>query len=749
MQYGGDTVAPMLGSVQLEYSPLCIYRDAIRRVSVSGCRSVQFFPAISNDGSSISSASSSTLDYSSTRSISYDGDLFFSGRGGTDPDGFQELRDIALQMIHDGYLKGLIKAFRGVSSPSVAVNHGGLFRGPDPDELLLRSWFSELDVEWVLRTGKFVDISMVMRLEDGCVSLQDLMERWIRALKTMVQVLCITHQELRTTVPTVGVVRNAIRYLRIDFAAGKKAKPEEEEARFARFAEVSILKMLAFVDAVATAALNDQQAPQTLPGMLRVYSCIVDDSSAILAMFEDASNTGTASMFEDMNCIFLEKRKKLSGVILIMMEKVRVSFLINDSWQVSLVEPEGVHRSTKLMMNYIILLSRNEGALNSVLQDQQRFRMFLAETDYYPNSVVILIKDMISCLEKQLEKVNTRSGPGLRYIFLMNNCSFISQKVSSLLLPSWTEDHKIQRSRKRIARERIPSMEDYINQPDPNLLQKIETDSNLDGLVRIQRYIEAYLDASWNPVLSCLYLPYGIQGCRGALAKFKSEFKRTYVVQKMWKVPNPELRKRLRKAIVEKVISGYNMYLVDRTTMGNHNRSTPGSTPNELEEMLEEMLSPWSLLLPSWTPIDESRIHRYMETYVDISWGPVMSCLYVDTYYGLRKYSSLARFELEFQKTYATQKFWKVSNPELMQRLRKAMIEKLPQVLLTEQTTRGKSNTPPKDTPLELEELLEELFEGYWKYILHIRKGNVSYENQINIVGMQIKTFGEPNINVT
>jgi hypothetical protein len=277
-----------------------------------------------------------------------------------------------------------------------------------------------------------------------------MMERWIKALKIMVQVLCITQQELRARRPTVAVggVRKAIWHFML-LATGKMAEREQEAAQFVRFAEASILRMLDFVDAVADAALNDDQAPETLPGMLQVYTCVVDDSPAVLALFEEASMT--SSMFDAMNSLFLRKMNRLSDAIWSMMEKVRASFVTDDSWRVSSAEAGGVHKTTRLMMNYIMLLSRNERALSLILQDQQRH--LSPQPDYYSSSVDILIKDMISCLEKQLEKTsNFISDPGLRYIFLMNNCSFISQKVSSLLLPSWTlfEDYKMDRPKKRL-----------------------------------------------------------------------------------------------------------------------------------------------------------------------------------------------------------------------------------------------------------------------------------------------------------
>jgi len=327
--------------------------------------------------------------------------------------------------------------------------------------------------------------------------------------------------------------------------------------------------------------------------MLLVYTCVVDDAPAVLALFQEASMT--SSMFDAINAVFLRKMNRLSDAIWSMMEKVRASFVRDGCWRVSSAEAGGVHKTTRLMMNYIMLLSRNERALSLILQeDQQQQQQHLShQPDYYSSTVDILIKDLISCLEKQLEKAsNFISDPGLRYIFLMNNCSFISQKVSSMLLPSWTlfEDYKIERPKKRDSRERPSPMEDYVNQPDPNLQEQIQMDSNLDGLLMIQSFIEAYLDASWEPVMSCLYydIPRGFLKLGGRLDKFECEFHKTYTMQRQWKVPNPELRKRLRKAVIEKVIPGFSKYLAERTTKAKSNRP-PKNTALELEELLEEL----------------------------------------------------------------------------------------------------------------------------------------------------------------
>jgi hypothetical protein len=51
----------------------------------------------------------------------------------------------------------------------------------------------------------------------------------------------------------------------------------------------------------------------------------------------------------------------------------------------------------------------------------------------------------------------------------------------------------------------------------------------------------------------------------------------------MWKVPEPELRRILCKAIIEKIIPGYTKYIEDNKI------TNPKFSPHELKEMLQEL----------------------------------------------------------------------------------------------------------------------------------------------------------------
>jgi hypothetical protein len=156
-----------------------------------------------------------------------------------------------------------------------------------------------------------------------------------------------------------------------------------------------------------------------------------------------------------------------------------------------------------------------------------------------------LVSELVSCLE---EKLITKSqlflDKSLRFLFLLNNSNFIWDKLKY----------------------------SYIKVNVAAVTRKVE------------QYIESYIEVSWASMLSCLSNPTPL--CLGRnhspLSKFESEFQKTYTTQKLWKVPDPELRKRLRKAVIEKIIPDYTRYIEDSKVIN------PKFTPQELEEMLQE-----------------------------------------------------------------------------------------------------------------------------------------------------------------
>ncbi|TVU12531.1 hypothetical protein EJB05_46182, partial [Eragrostis curvula] len=105
-----------------------------------------------------------------------------------------------------------------------------------------------------------------------------------------------------------------------------------------------------------------------------------------------------------------------------------------------------------------------------------------------------------------------------------------------------------------------------------------------------------------------------------------------------------------------------------------------------------------------------SKIENYLQSYLHVSWAPVLSCLSCNTTFFLGRSTPLCKFESEFMRTYTTQKLWKVPDPTMRGMLRKAIVERV--VPEYRKYMENNNVTTPRITLQELEEMLQELFEG-------------------------------------
>ena len=116
---------------------------------------------------------------------------------------------------------------------------------------------------------------------------------------------------------------------------------------------------------------------------------------------------------------------------------------------------------------------------------------------------------------------------------------------------------------------------------------------NLRLRLEWKKYMDSYLDVSWGHVLSCIpksRFPGPIHRWinTSSLVKFESAFHKTYQTQKLWKVPDPQLRDELRTVITQRVVSGYRSYLEEHPELEKH-VGRESSSPEVLEEMLGEL----------------------------------------------------------------------------------------------------------------------------------------------------------------
>ncbi|CAL4982378.1 unnamed protein product [Urochloa decumbens] len=384
---------------------------------------------------------------------------------------------------------------------------------------LVDRWLSELGVGWVLDLAD--DASAGTSLLPRAQ--RNLTENWIRALNEITRY---------TGAFVLGPVQ--------------------------LFKEI-ILTMLRFVDAVLAAgnldATNGAQASsvEKLRTLLDLRDAVFSALEAIQLSSEswDSSVEMEAQWrIGEVLSLLLAKEQRLIEAVSNTMAEIRSSILNNndddDEWGIQTRQGSpDICKLTRSLVNYIKSLWIDCWRLNYIVCTAAELCNYVLEQDQ-TGFLTTLAVEIVSSLHVKLAK-RSESFPdhSLRFLFLINNTHFIWQ---------------------------------HLHQMFPKDLHMAVLAPDIDG------YIRKYLQVSWEPVLSCLYnhTPRWFRK-NSPLPKFELEFQKTYTAQKHWKVPDPMLRTRLRKAIVEKVVSGFTKYLED------NNVTNPGVTPQEREKMLLEL----------------------------------------------------------------------------------------------------------------------------------------------------------------
>ncbi|XP_062229873.1 uncharacterized protein LOC133927425 [Phragmites australis] len=406
----------------------------------------------------------------------------------------------------------------------------------------LDRWLSELHVGWVLHLADD-DASSGSR---GSIlisrQLQHLAQSWILALLEINSYLsrCFNRwyshsQELEETVCPPA-------------------------CDFARFVEATLSKMLPFVDTVVNLAIIHPSCSEhcvaapsngAAAAPAEKLQALIDVRDALSGASEKVQLwdlwfcSSSDVQVPRITGLLLAKLAKLDEAICNTRSCIRtriMSLTYDDESLWATQTPQrspDIHKVTRSAISYIDVLSTSyEASLRGKC---------VADFEIICHSTS-LIREVFCSLEEKLvrESQTLFSDHSLRFLFLINNSYFMSQKLHT---------------------------NRFLAVPMQALARKI------DG------YINSYLQASWTPVLKCLHSPTSLHCFRrhSPLPKFQSKFQKTYTAQKLWKVPDPKLRKRLRKAIVEKVIPAFTGFLED------NNIDTPGVTPENLEEMLEEL----------------------------------------------------------------------------------------------------------------------------------------------------------------
>uniref|UniRef100_A0A0E0JJ43 Exocyst subunit Exo70 family protein n=1 Tax=Oryza punctata TaxID=4537 RepID=A0A0E0JJ43_ORYPU len=201
----------------------------------------------------------------------------------------------------------------------------------------------------------------------------------------------------------------------------------------------------------------------------------------------------------------------------------------------------GVHHITRHITECMRLLFEKKSIIYQML-------------DGKPNAFGELVMRLVSSLESMLE-MNSRSLvlQGQKQVFLLNNLHFMIEQV------------------KRCIDSGLILGESYL----------VQRKDQLDQL------ITAYIEASWDPVISSfekrtqigiILWPHQL------FDKFNSSFEMIYSVQKTWKVTNPNVRLKLREAIIQKVIPVYQMQ------MGNQSEKKQKFARYSVEQLESQLL---------------------------------------------------------------------------------------------------------------------------------------------------------------
>ncbi|CAN6162645.1 unnamed protein product [Urochloa humidicola] len=418
-----------------------------------------------------------------------------------------------------GHIKSLVQEFCTTSNSALA----------------LERWFSDLGVSWVLSINE--DRSAIFQR-----GLQHFARSWIAAL-AVIQVFIFTY---------LNGSHNQ-----------EDGKLSPSASEFARFLQSTFSKMLPFVDAIVaqnvigsvehTMSSNGEAAEPTeekLQPLLSVHDALSAASEQIQLWPHCPPFVGSGGIIDEVSKLLSAKLGKLDEVVWDTVDEIRTSIR-----SFTKADPTDIiHLATRSITHCIKVLSTNYGLVQQIVSkaasqgkyvpDQAGKISPLLNTD--GDAFAILITEMLSCLQEKLSQLSKSfSDQSLRFLFLLNNTYF-----------TWQQLHP------------SSSVESHM----PVLTCKID------------EHMQSYLQASWAPVMSCLHDPTPLcLGRYSPLAKFKLEFQKTSTTQMLWKVPDPELKRRLRKAIIDKVNSGFTKYLED------YNIITPKVTPQELEETLQQL----------------------------------------------------------------------------------------------------------------------------------------------------------------
>ncbi|CAO2200954.1 unnamed protein product [Urochloa humidicola] len=425
----------------------------------------------------------------------------------------------------------------------------------DAAAMVLQRWFLDLGIDWVLSIATDDDD----KSPAGSLSflfpwhLGDIARCWIDAL-TVIQLYT-------TTYFNVVLLKNQ--------KEGALAASE-----YARFLGATLSKMLPFAEALVSAAkvnatcinhnLREAMVPaeEKLKIVIGVRQALYATSERITCWTIWPPIQGSRGILEQLSTSVSAKLAMLDEAVWDTVDKVRTSIVMPpkdshnhsmDSEALELERAPAIHNTTRSIVNFInVMLSDYELLVRQIVSNAARLGKYVPEDNIFSHRPIAdplatLIMEMVSSLQENLARVyQPFPDQSLRFLFLLNNTHFMWQQLRRT------------------------------SHPFPVYMRPVAC--------KIDEHIQRYLQASWIPVVSGLHDPTPLCfGRYSPLAKFQTEFQKTYTAQKLWKVPDPELRTKLRKAIIETVIPVFTKYLEDNRIIA------PRVTQQELEDMLQDL----------------------------------------------------------------------------------------------------------------------------------------------------------------
>ncbi|KXG20948.2 hypothetical protein SORBI_3010G272200 [Sorghum bicolor] len=407
---------------------------------------------------------------------------------------------------------------------------------------VLERWLTELGVAWVLHLGS--DASAWDELAD---------EHTCHAARSWIRALCKITETIRSMAATLFADRGSMSLLPSSIYEEEEGDSEAggsvlELLLFARFIQETMLKMVAFVDFIVS-LLDPHGVPvqalhQKIHILLRVHGALSDALTEIKMLFLSMLPSAEVERIRGglVNLLYA-KNAKVRESIRSRLENIRISCIMEP-----LVDDDSTGAQTPQVSSDIDKVTLSVMAhITFLLENYSPVDPIVSEAAILGNMII----EMVCCLQERIVLMSkTFQDQSLRFLFLLNNFNFIC--------------HSLHNNTTGFC---------FLQVHVTSLLEKVE------------HYLESYLQVSWGPVLSCLFntTPVCFGKNYSLLPKFESEFQKMYTTQMLWKVPDPEMRKRLRKAITEKIILGYAKYIED------NNVTTPRSTTHNLEEMLQEL----------------------------------------------------------------------------------------------------------------------------------------------------------------